>query len=143
MKAFPIILILGAAALALSGQPAPEPASAAPLVVVDHALVAERDALKAEVESLRAEIASLKSALSQRQVVPSRPDPVAVKPPAAAAGPVAYYQRRAVYGGFRGNRIVGYQTVLVTSQQQTYAAGDCPRGNCSTLGRGIIFGRRR
>lgn len=132
--------VLALAYASLSDAPAPQvDATPAPVVIDNSAEVA---ALKAEVESLRAEIASLKSVLSQRQVVPSRPEPVAVKPPAATGGPVAYYQRRAVYGRF--GRFQGYQTVLVTSQpqaQQTYAAGDCANGNCST-GRGL-FGRRQ
>lgn len=131
------LMFIGASLLALSGEPAKPVAASPSPVIIDRS--AEIAALQADIDALKAQLA----AVAPRPAPPA-PQPVAAStPPAATGGPVAYYQRRAVYGGFRGNRIVGYQTVLVTSQQQTYAAGDCPRGNCSTLGRGIIFGRRR
>ena len=134
MKYAPILTAIGfvAAAFAVSGPPAPKPAEAAP-VVIDHS--AELTALKAELESLRAELAqahALRGTVTQ--------NPVAVAGEVAAAGrvtrPVAYYQRRAVYGPL--GRIRGYENVLV-SGQQVVSQGNCANGNCSTG----LFGRRR
>lgn len=123
-------------ACSLSGPPANEPAEAAPIIVADPAVAAERDALKAEVESLRAE---LKQALSRPA---SEPAPVAtVQQPPADAASAAFYQYRPIYGGFRGRRIVGREMVLVTGQQAA-ANGACATGTCSRSGRRIFGGRR-
>lgn len=67
MRAEFVTIAIFGAAVALSGQPSPKPAEAAPVVVQDTAAI---DALKAEIEQLRVELAQAKSAQHDPLVVP-------------------------------------------------------------------------
>jgi len=133
MKNIVAVFLLAALGLT-SGQSAPKPVEAAPVVIDNSSEVAELNFTLSQVQ------AKLDVALAEVQQLKSEAGkPVVQAPPTATETaqqvPTAYYERRAVYGRF--GRFRGYQTVLVSGQpyqtglnKAAYTSGNCASGNC-------------